>query len=68
MITMTSVGFGDFKCLTSIGRLLGTFCATWGVLIVSLMVAVLTNTLSMSQSMDVFIHRLITVFEIVKET
>ena len=55
MITMTSVGFGDFKCQTLIGRLLGTFCATWGIKIVSLMVGVLTNILAMSQSTSIII-------------
>lgn len=50
VITMTSVGYGDYTPKTPIGRLIGAICVTWGVLIVSVMVVVLTNALSMNRS------------------
>lgn len=48
IITMTTVGFGDYTPKTPIGRIVGILCMSWGVLIVSVMVAVLTNTLSLN--------------------
>jgi voltage-gated potassium channel len=48
VITMTTVGFGDYTPKTPIGRIVGILCMSWGVLIVSVMVAVLTNTLSLN--------------------
>jgi hypothetical protein len=50
VITMTSVGYGDYTPKTPIGRLIGALCVSWGVLIVSVMVVVLTNAFSMNRS------------------
>lgn len=50
VITMTSVGYGDYTPKTPVGRLIGALCVSWGVLIVSVMVVVLTNTFSMNRS------------------
>ena len=50
VITMTSVGYGDFKPQSVLGRLTGTICVTWGVLIVSIMVVVLINAFRMDRS------------------
>lgn len=50
VITMTSVGYGDYSPKTPIGRLIGALCVSWGVLIVSVMVVVLTNAFSMNRS------------------
>lgn len=48
IITMTTVGYGDFYPRTFIGRLCDIFTAIWGIFIVSMMVVVLTNTLKLS--------------------
>jgi hypothetical protein len=50
VVSMTTVGFGDICPKTIIGRFICSICVTWGVLIVSIMVVVLTNTFSMSNS------------------
>lgn len=50
VITMTSVGYGDYTPKTPIGRVIGALCVSWGVLIVSVMVVVLTNAFSMNRS------------------
>lgn len=49
-ITMTTVGYGDFTPKTQIGRLIGVLCLSWGVLILSVMVVVLTRAFSMNRS------------------
>ena len=50
IITMTTVGYGDFYPRTLIGRIVDTLLVVWGVFIVSLMVVLLTNTLNMDSS------------------
>jgi len=50
IITMTTVGYGDFFPRTSFGRIIDAVLVIWGTFIVSLMVVVLTNTLNMDQS------------------
>ena len=50
IITMTTVGYGDFFPRTIFGRLIDILLVVWGTFIVSLMVVVLTNTLNMDQS------------------
>jgi hypothetical protein len=50
VITMTSVGYGDYTPKTAVGRLIGALCVSWGVLIVSVMVVVLTSAFSMNRS------------------
>lgn len=45
LITMTTVGYGDFFPKSNIGRLVGIIIAFWGVLFVSLFVVTLTNLL-----------------------
>ena len=47
LITTTTVGYGDYFPQTSIGRVIILFVAIWGTLIVSIMVVVVSNTLSM---------------------
>jgi hypothetical protein len=55
VITMTSVGYGDFKPQSVFGRLIGTICVSWGVLIVSIMVVVLINAFRMDRSIFLII-------------
>jgi hypothetical protein len=43
MLTMTTVGYGDFYPQTHIGRLILVLAAFWGIFIVSLIVLILTN-------------------------
>lgn len=50
IITMTSVGYGDYSPKTPLGRIMGALCVSWGVLIVSVMVVVMTNAFSMNRS------------------
>ena len=50
VITMTTVGYGDFNPKTQVGRLIGALCVSWGVLIVSVMVVVLTQAFAMNRS------------------
>lgn len=50
IITMTTVGYGDFYPRTIFGRIIDVILVVWGTFIVSLMVVVLTNTLNMDQS------------------
>lgn len=50
IITMTTVGYGDFFPRTIIGRTIDVGLIIWGIFIVSLMVVVLTNTLNMDLS------------------
>lgn len=47
VITITSVGFGDFTPLTLIGRTVGFICIFCGVMTVSMMVLVVGNTFQM---------------------
>lgn len=45
LITMTTVGYGDFFPKSNAGRFVGILIAFWGVLFVSLFVVTLTNLL-----------------------
>jgi hypothetical protein len=48
VITMATVGYGEYFPKTLIGRTLIIFIATWGIFTVSIMVVVLTNTFELS--------------------
>ena len=50
IITMTTVGYGDYSPKTNFGRLVGVITAFWGVFFVSLFVVALTNTLEPDES------------------
>jgi potassium intermediate/small conductance calcium-activated channel subfamily N protein 2 len=43
LVTMTTVGYGDYFPKTNMGRFVGASIAVWGVFIVSLFVVTLTN-------------------------
>lgn len=47
---MTTVGYGDFYPRTLIGRIVDVFLIVWGSVIVSLIIVVLTNSLTMDMS------------------
>mmetsp|Transcript_5560 Transcript_5560/g.4709 ORF Transcript_5560/g.4709 Transcript_5560/m.4709 type:complete len:244 (-) Transcript_5560:515-1246(-) len=48
IITISTVGYGDYFVKTLIGRIVIFFCSIWGSFIVSLMVVAMTNILEMS--------------------
>lgn len=50
IITMTTVGYGDFYPRTFFGRLLDCFISIWGIFIISMMVVVLMSTLTLDGS------------------
>ncbi len=43
LVTMTTVGYGDYFPKTNMGRIIGLIIAFWGVFIVSLFVVSLSN-------------------------
>lgn len=45
VLTMTTVGFGDYYPITHPGRIVAFIVATWGVFVVSLQVVTLSNML-----------------------
>jgi hypothetical protein len=49
IITMTTVGYGDLKPITSVGRAVCCLLVVWSVILVSVMVVVLNNTFQMEQ-------------------
>mmetsp|Transcript_6468 Transcript_6468/g.581 ORF Transcript_6468/g.581 Transcript_6468/m.581 type:complete len:81 (+) Transcript_6468:427-669(+) len=50
IITMTTVGYGDYYPATMPGRIVIFITSIWGVFLVSMMVVALTNTLKMDIS------------------
>jgi len=50
IITLTTVGYGDYAPKTDLGRLIGIITAFWGIFFLSLFVIALTNTLSLAES------------------
>lgn len=48
ILTMTTVGFGDYFPRTTIGRIVIFFCAMFGVVVVSMIVVTVMNMLEMS--------------------
>lgn len=47
LMTITTVGYGDYFPQTPLGRIIILVVAVWGTFIVSIMVVVVSNTLSM---------------------
>jgi potassium intermediate/small conductance calcium-activated channel subfamily N protein 2 len=43
LVTMTTVGYGDYFPKTNVGRIIGIIVSFWGVFIVSLFVVTLSN-------------------------
>ena len=50
IITLTTVGYGDYYPMTNCGRFIGIITAFWGVFFVSLFVVALTNILDLNES------------------
>ena len=50
LMTITTVGYGDYFPHTSIGRIIILIVAIWGTFIVSMMVVVVSNTLTMEKN------------------
>lgn len=52
VLTMTTVGYGDYFPVTEPGRFVGFVACLWGVLVVSMMVVTLSNMLSLESGED----------------
>ena len=52
VLTMTTVGYGDYFPVTEPGRIVGFLACLWGVLVVSMMVVTLSNMLSLESGED----------------
>lgn len=52
VLTMTTVGYGDYYPVTEAGRIVGFVACLWGVLVVSLMVVTLSNMLELESGED----------------
>lgn len=50
LVTMTTVGYGDYFAKTTVGRIMGLMIAFWGVFIVSLFTVTLSNLFEFNQS------------------
>lgn len=49
IITMATVGYGDYFPISNFGRIIGILACLWGVFIVSIMVVTLNNLLEFSK-------------------
>ena len=49
IITMTTVGYGDYYPISNLGRFIGILACLWGVFIVSIFVVTLTNLLEFTK-------------------
>lgn len=47
ILTMTTVGYGDYFPVTVFGRFIGFVASIWGVVVVSLMVVTIANMLEL---------------------
>ena len=50
IITMATVGYGDYFPISNLGRTIGILACLWGVFIVSIFVVTLNNLLEFSKS------------------
>lgn len=50
IITLTSVGYGDYSPKSDFGRVVAIVIAFWGIFFLSLLVVALTNTLELEES------------------
>ncbi len=50
IITMTTVGYGDFYPVSNFGRVIGMLVCIWGLFIVSIAVTALTNELTFTKN------------------
>jgi hypothetical protein len=48
IVTLATVGYGDFTLKTALGRLVGLITAFWGTFIVSYFVVTVTNILTLA--------------------
>ena len=58
IMTATTVGYGDYFPKTPLGRIIIMLVAIWGTLVVSVMVVVVGNTLSMQKTETKTFHML----------
>jgi len=61
IITMTTVGFGDFAPLTNIGKIITVLTALWGGFIIGLLIVSVTEIFSLSSTQKVAFDKLVKV-------
>jgi voltage-gated potassium channel len=49
IVSMTTIGYGDYYPISSFGRIIGVLCCLWGVFTVSMSVATLNSLLLFSE-------------------
>ena len=57
IITMTSVGYGDVVAVTPVGRWITIFAALFGAFYLSLMVALVMDSLILQEKQDLGMHK-----------
>lgn len=58
VITITSVGYGDFSPKSAIGRFVIMFCSIWGAVLISFIVLVVSNVFSLSEDQETALKKL----------
>lgn len=58
VITITSVGYGDFSPKSFIGRMVIMLCSIWGAVLISFIVLVVSNVFSLTEDQERALNKL----------
>ena len=58
VITITSVGYGDFSPKSVVGRIVIMCCSIWGAVLISFIVLVVSNVFSLSEDQEIALNKL----------